>query len=206
MQQLRGLRTMWIARTVSDARPTAADVSEGMAEAIKLSERKWAKNPEELVELYSDEVWRFTSSQLSRREDAEDIAMEVFAAACSNFDKLIHAYDQRLWLLGIARKKVAGFLRQRYRRAEQPLTDDHIAEAAIGTTEVQEAVRTGIRGLPHQQGEALVLKYVNGLSTEEVSLVIKKSMPATNSLLQRARAAFREAIGPAGEDYTRITS
>ncbi len=160
-----------------------------------------ASSPEELVEFFSDEVWRFASSQLPRREDAEDIAMEVFAAAFANFAKMSYVDDQRLWLLAVARKKVAGHLRKKYRRAEQPLTDSHIVASAMETSEVQEAVRIGIQSIPRLQAEALVLKYVNGLNTIEVSKVIRKSLPATNSLLQRARAAFREAIGPVGAEY-----
>ena len=40
--------------------------------------------------------------------------------------------------------------------------------------------------------EVLVLKYVNGLSIEEIAKVIGKSAAATNSLLQRARQSLRE--------------
>jgi DNA-directed RNA polymerase specialized sigma24 family protein len=57
-------------------------------------------------------------------------------------------------------------------------------------------VRSAVNDLSPDHAEALVLKYVNGLSTEEVSRVMHKSLPATNSLLQRARNALREALGP----------
>ncbi|HVT12510.1 MAG TPA: sigma-70 family RNA polymerase sigma factor [Fimbriimonadaceae bacterium] len=163
---------------------------------VEAGEAKRAGSPSELADMFSDEIWRFASSQLARREDAEDVAMEVFAAAFAQFDKLTRVEDQRLWLLAVARKKVAGHLRKRYRRAEQPLSDQQLLAATPDESELQEAVRSGIRQLPRPHAEALVLKYVNGLSTEEVSQVIRKSLPATNSLLQRARAAFRDAVGP----------
>jgi RNA polymerase sigma-70 factor, ECF subfamily len=162
-----------------------------------------ASDAEELVELFSDEVWRFASSQLSRREDAEDVMMEVFGAAFASFHKFGKIGDQRLWLLAIARKKVASLLRKRYRRAELPLEYSDSSLAVPASTEVQDAVRSGINALPSPQAEALVLKYVNGLSTAEVSAVIGRSLPATNSLLQRARGAFREALEPAFADYAR---
>jgi RNA polymerase sigma factor (sigma-70 family) len=113
--------------------------------------------------------------------------------------------DQRLWLLAVARRKVAGLLRQRYRRAEQPLAESHpVADQEGG--ELHEEVRVAMSALPPPQAEALVLKYVNGLSTEEVSQVIRKSLPATNSLLQRARGALRDAIGPAFAEQARRLS
>lgn len=173
---------------------------------VESGEAKRARSPAELAEFFSDEIWRFASSQLPRREDAEDVAMEVFAAAFAHFDKLGRVNDQRLWLFAVARKKVAGHLRKKYRRAEQPLSDLQLSAASPEESDLQVAVRSGIGSLPRPHAEALVLKYVNGLSTEEVSRVIRKSLPATNSLLQRARAAFREAVGPELVDNARSTS
>src|ERR1044072_4672786 len=161
-----------------------------------------AETPRELVDLYSDDVWRFASSQVPRREDAEDIVMDVFAAAFASFPKLHRADDQRLFLLGIARKKVTKALKMRYRRAEQPLNDEHVALEAE-RSELQEAVWSACGAFPSPQAEALVLKYVNGLSTEEVARVRRKSLPATNSLLQRARETLRSAVGDSNPELVR---
>jgi RNA polymerase sigma-70 factor (ECF subfamily) len=96
-----------------------------------------------------------------------------------------------MWLLGIARRKVAASLRVRYRRAELPLTfagesthDErrHMEQNAL--------VRQVLGQLPIDQREALVLKYANGMSTREVADVLGRSEAATNSLLQRGREAF----------------
>jgi RNA polymerase sigma-70 factor (ECF subfamily) len=154
-----------------------------------------AHSPAELVRLFSGEVWRFASSQVARREDAEDIVMEVFQAACGNFAKVERADDQRLWLLAIARKKVADTLRKQYRRAEQPISSvSEVAETVFD--EAQMATRGALERLPEAERQALVLKYVNGLSTAEVGVVIRRSLAATNSLLQRARQNMREALAP----------
>jgi RNA polymerase sigma-70 factor (ECF subfamily) len=164
-----------------------------------------AETPRELVDLYSDDIWRFASSQVPRREDAEDIVMDVFAAAFASFPKLTRVDDQRLWLLGIARKKMAKALRMRYRRAEQPLNDEHVA-METERSELQEAVWGALGAVPSPQAEALVLKYVNGLSTEEVAQVLRKSLPATNSLLQRARETLRTAVSDSNPELVRSTS
>ncbi|WP_227624946.1 RNA polymerase sigma factor [Fimbriimonas ginsengisoli] len=156
-----------------------------------------ATKPEELVQLFSGEIWRFVSSQLPKREDAEDVVMEVFAAAFAVFSKVERADDQRLWLLAVARKKVADCLRRQYRRAERPYSEVSEAASAPAASEMQLATRGALERLPDNQREVLVLKYINGLSTEEVGVVIKKSLAATNSLLQRGRQGLREALGPA---------
>lgn len=200
-QPLQGLKPMWPARNEPERSGGESPVEVKAAGTTATGTR--ATTPEELVEFFSDAVWRYASSQVMRAEDAEDIAMEVFAAAFSHFSRMAYVEDQRLWLLAVARKRVAGHLRKKYRRGELPLTDGHVAPS-METTDLQEAVRAGIQALPQPQADVLVLKYVNGLSTVEVSKVIRKSLPATNSLLQRARQAFREALGPAVADYAGV--
>lgn len=155
-----------------------------------------ARDPEELVEIFSDDVWRFVSSQVSRREDAEDIMMEVFSVAIDKFPKLLAVDNQRQWLLTVAKNKSIDCLRKRYRHAEQPLETCEIAVEDKHASEHQEATRKALNALPYAESQALILKYVNGLTTEEVAKVIRKSVPATNSLLQRARVALRAALSP----------
>lgn len=154
-----------------------------------------AQTPDELVERFSGEVWRFVSSQIDRREDVEDVVMEVFAAAFTQFVQVRRAADQRLWLLAIARRKVADMWRRRYRRSEQSLDDleRSMEDADLNVSQI--ATRTALARLSESEREALILKYVNGLSTEEVAQVLRRSAPATNSLLQRARERMREALG-----------
>lgn len=194
--------------TICPAEARDATSLEGMNRMSMIDDAsaRQARSPDELVELYSDEIWRFVSSQISRREDAEDVVMEVFAAAFARFGQLGRVDNHRLWLLAVARKKVADALRLRYRRAERPLDDLQVAQPAPQVTELQAAARVAIKCLPPPQGDALVLKYVNGLSTEEVAQVIRKSVPATNSLLQRARETLRDALGATFKDYARSQS
>lgn len=152
-----------------------------------------AYNPDELVILFSGEIWRFAHAQVSRREDAEDIVMEVFGAAFRDFNQLRRVENQRHWLLGIARKKVADTYRKQYRRAEQPLSEIDVPISDMPSP-TQIAAREALASLPEGQREALTLKYVNGLTTEEVGRVTRRSAAATNSLLQRGREALRQAM------------
>jgi RNA polymerase sigma-70 factor (ECF subfamily) len=150
--------------------------------------------PNRLVELYADDVWRFVSSKLRRREDAEDVAMETFSAAIKDFDRIRKAGSPRLWILGIARNKVGDAMRRAYRRAEDPL--DESLRAPDADTSRRESLHQAMAELPELHREILVLKYINGLSTDEVAKVIRKSAAATNSLLQRARQSLRERAQP----------
>jgi len=153
-----------------------------------------ANTPDELITLFSTEIWRFVSSQISRREDAEDVVMEVFSAAVRDFGQLHRADNQRHWLFGIARRKIADAYRRQYRRAQQPISAQQVANDEWPSP-LQMATRDALSTLPQEQREVLILKYVHGLSMDEVGKVIRRSIPATNSLLQRGRQSLRDAMG-----------
>lgn len=147
--------------------------------------------PEGLVRIYGDDVWRFVSSKLRRREDIEDVVMEVFGIAFRNMHSLQKADSPKLWLLVVARRKAMDCLRKSYRRSEISL--DAAAALTQPTEEnIGEHVRYLVGKLPDVYRDVLILKYVNGLETVEVARIVKKSAKATNSLLQRARQSLRE--------------
>ena len=145
----------------------------------------------ELQARYLAEVLGYVSSFVRPLADAEDVVMEVFQAAFIGLHKLKRKDDPRVWLLGIARRKVANALRLRYRRAETSLLfADGASQDDQRKMEQNALVQEVLAQIPQDQREALVLKYANGLSTREVAAVLGRSEAAANSLLQRAREAF----------------
>ncbi len=163
-------------------------------------------NAAQLHTLYLDQVYRYVARRLERREDVEDVCAEVFVVAFEQLPRFRGEVEVRLWLLGIARRKVADAIRKRVRRREIDLSDelelpdaDRIAlpQQAMMQQESRTVLRDLLLGLKDEQREALLLKYVEELSIEEIAVVMNRSKAATNSLLQRARAtAFK-----AGEAY-----
>ena len=158
----------------------------------------------QLHEHYLDDVFRYVARRLARREDAEDVTAETFAAAFAALPKYRGAVEPKLWLLGIARRKIADALRHKGRRPETNW-DDALELSAPNADPVYHFSRGESARQIHQllgelqpdQREALLLKYVEELSIEEIAVVMNRSKAAANSLLQRARgAAFRR-----GESY-----
>lgn len=151
---------------------------------------------EELRTRYLAEVYAYVSRRLTTREDAEDATAETFQSALMSLDRW-HGPDPKLWLFGIARRKVADTLRKRSRRREQTLSDQlPVGPDAHLRTEQDEAaaaIRRIVMALPDDQREALLLQHLEGLSQNEIAIVMGRSSAAVNSLLQRARArAYRE--------------
>jgi len=152
--------------------------------------------------LYLDDVYRYCTRRLARREDAEDACAETFAAAFEGWPRFRGEVEVRLWLLGIARRKVADALRKQARRREIELAPDfdapdasphHSPPSAWQRAENRQAMRRLLTNLKDPQREALLLKYVEELSVEQIAVVMGRSKASVNSLLQRARErVFRD--------------
>ena len=153
-----------------------------------------------LREAHLQTVYGFVRRRLPTRDDAEDTTAETFSAAYTAIAKCPTEESlHRAWLLGIARKKVADLLRKRYRRKEtlmESLPDFPdpalTPETLVLRTEDATQLRRAVLSLTPDQREALLLKYVDGLSLTEIAQLLGKSEAAVSSLLQRARSAVFE--------------
>ena len=136
--------------------------------------------------LLLDEVHRFVAAFVRPAADAEDATAEAFRAALGRLRFPLPRHEARAFLLKVARRRIAD---HRRRRRHEPLHDSlsHASDPTLGP-----AVRAVLAAMPEDQAAALVLKYALGLSAEETAETLGKSLAATNSLLQRARAGFAQ--------------
>lgn len=149
---------------------------------------------------YLDAVYGFIYYRVGGdRQAAEDIAQETFLAAFEALER----YDGRAalatWLCGIARHKVGDHYRRRRRLERARLALERLPDLAAEPTdrlereEVRQRVLTTLRGLPPHYQEVLALKYLDRLSGRQLADRLGASEEAAESLLARARAAFRRA-------------
>lgn len=136
--------------------------------------------------LLLDDVHRFVAAFVRPVADAEDVTAETFRAALGKLRFPMPRHEARAWLLAVARRRIADHRRRRrHRRLDEQV-------AAESDPNLGPAVRAILSELPEDQASALVLKYALGMSAEETAQILRKSVAATNSLLQRARAAFAQ--------------
>ena len=114
------------------------------------------------------------------------------------------------WLCQICRNEVAAVYRQRgeqYREhipiddhpavqaaLESMFADDYSPESAQRQKEIAEFVRTTLQHLPLRYARALEMKYVGGHSVLEIAQELELSEKAAESLLTRARKAFKDGF------------
>jgi RNA polymerase sigma-70 factor (ECF subfamily) len=152
-------------------------------------------------------VFHYVFQRVPRQEEAEDITAEVFAAAFEGLPRYREQASPYLWLLGIARRKIALALRKRAARREtlaselagetaedvdawNPPAAVEGPEAVLARAEARGVVRALIAQLSADQREALLLQHVEQLAVAEIAVVMGRSPASVNSLLQRARATL----------------
>lgn len=166
-----------------------------------MSDDERADNPRggaRVLAVYDEALPRVYGYVLSRSGDvamAEDLTSETFLAAL-HAAKIDPAAPVSIpWLVGIARHKLVDYWRaadRSARRQERLLGqyDDHDPwEAELDVLLVREVLRE----LAPQHRAALTLRYLDGLPVAEVARHLARSRTATETLLMRAKAAFRRS-------------
>ena len=67
-------------------------------------------------------------------------------------------------------------------------------ESALHRKELARLVQVTLDALPRAYGDALEWKYLEGLSVSEIALRLNLGLKAAESLLTRARQAFRDGF------------
>jgi RNA polymerase sigma-70 factor, ECF subfamily len=125
---------------------------------------------------------------------AEDLTAETFMAAVAAAGRDCPPELTVAWLVGVARHKLVDHWRRmdRERRGLGEIVSG--AELVDDPWEAQldiAAAHAALSRLSAHQRAALTLRYLDGLPVAEVGRELGRSLHATETLLVRARAAFR---------------
>jgi RNA polymerase sigma factor (sigma-70 family) len=173
---------------------------EGGTATDRMDRADWA-TAAALHERYLEDIFRYVVRRVPGIEEAEDITAEVFAAAAAGLSGFRGQCPLHLWLLGIARRKIAAALRRRAARREtlaselapdaealwEAMAASEDPEAAVMRAEAKRVLGGLVAQLSGDQREALMLQFVEQLSVAEIAIVMGRSPASVKSLLQRAR-------------------
>lgn len=161
---------------------------------------------------YYPRIYRFALMRLDHDHDlAEDTAQVVLCQAISKMSTYRGEAPLFSWLCTFCRHEVS---RQRkahgYSQVRTPLTEDdfavrsalesllsasnHDPSVAAYQAELGRLVKVALDHLPALYADSLECKYVHGYSVREIANRIGKSEKATESILTRARAKFRDCF------------
>jgi RNA polymerase sigma-70 factor (ECF subfamily) len=164
---------------------------------------------------HADRIYRFA---LSRNGGNADAARETVQAGLCKALENLSAYRGTgslfAWICGICRHDVWARDRTRRRRGphlslavsglepwiEALLAPGDDPERALLRTEARRRVHDALDSLPERHARALEWKYAGGLSVREIARRLELSEKAAESLLTRARSAFRDAFAATAGD------
>jgi RNA polymerase sigma-70 factor (ECF subfamily) len=156
----------------------------------------------ELYEAYGERIRRLVVYWIRDSLHAQDVVQTVFLKAFRGLPRFRHQSGLFTWIYRIARNECRNYLRQSNGR--------HIPlEAIVGRRdeidptppsnggEVRGVIlKNAVIQLPFQMREVVVLKYLEGLSYEEMSRVLGCAAGTVASRLNRALTELEERLRP----------
>lgn len=166
---------------------------------------------DELFDGHFPGLYRFALARLDGDEDAaEEVAQATLCKAISKLTTYRGEAALFTWLCAFCRHEIGAFYRSRGRAAARiDLVEDNpqvraaleslgasydAPDQALARSEIGRLVQVALDQLPAKYGHALEWKYVEGLSVREIAARLDLSPKAAESLLTRAREAFREGF------------
>jgi RNA polymerase sigma-70 factor (ECF subfamily) len=165
-----------------------------------------------LVDKYSgamvNYIYRFTGS----REDAQDLAQEVFIRVYNGAKKYVPSAKFTTWIYRMANNISIDYIRKKKFRGNHSSLEEHNEEGGVEThgavadekikpadeslerEEAGENVRQALLILPDNQRSAIIMKIYEDKPYSEIARVLGVSEASVESLLFRARQALRTKL------------
>jgi RNA polymerase sigma-70 factor (ECF subfamily) len=157
-------------------------------------------------------LYRFALTRLDHDEDsAEEVAQATICKAITKLGTYRGEAALFTWLCTFCRHEISALYRRGKAtpRRQVDLIEDtpdvraaleslaasyEEPDAALDRAEVSRLVQVVLDRLPRHYGDALEWKYLEGLPVKEIATRLRLSPKAAESLLTRAREAFRDAF------------
>jgi RNA polymerase sigma-70 factor (ECF subfamily) len=166
----------------------------------------WKPDFEQLVDAHQSMVFSLAWRMTGDRGLAEEIAQDVFLELDRNMNRIESAQHACFWLRRVTMSRSADALRRRKVRGIDlwvEIQENH------GTTEEEKSSPLGARleylltTLPESQRAALVLRYQEDLSPDEIAATLDAPLATVKSHLQRGLKLLRAKATSQLKEYIR---
>ncbi|MFT7331803.1 MAG: RNA polymerase sigma factor (sigma-70 family) [Roseivirga sp.] len=165
----------------------------------------------QLIDDYQQKVFATCISFLPNKEDAEDIAQEVFIEVFNSIHKFKGDSKLSTWIYRITTNKCLEFIRKKNTKKrfafmqsilgnEIPMdktsyfTEFNHPGIVLENKERNETLFHAINQLPEIQRVVFTLHKIDGKSYKEISEIIKKSVSSVESLMFRAKKNLQKLL------------
>jgi len=168
-----------------------------------------AKAFEAFVLEYQGLVFNTCYSFLNHREDAEDVAQDVFIYAIKSIKTFRGDSSLSTWLYKLSMNKSLDFIRARKRQKRgsgllrqmdnEEMSRLNVSDASqphveMENEEKRQILHAAVDRLPDREKQAITLSKFEGLSQEQVAEIMDTTVSSVESLLVRAKKKLRELL------------
>ncbi|MFC2114497.1 RNA polymerase sigma factor [Bacteroidota bacterium] len=159
------------------------------------------------VERYQDFVFNISYQFLKDKNDADDIAQEVFIKVYESAHTFRKESKISTWLYRITVNKSLNFIRSRKRfslieRLDNLLNEDGEFNSAVISPQVDEhtesqksiLLHSALNTLPEKQRTAFTLSKIENLSYKEIADIMETSLSSVESLIHRAKIGLQKKL------------
>ncbi len=161
---------------------------------------------------YAPRLFRYAKHRLDNLADVDEVVQATLSQAARRLETYRGEATLLTWLVQICRHEIS----QAHKRASradmmEPFLNDQLLrsvveqiadesacpEAGASRRELISMVQFALDQLPEHYAKALEMKYVHGYGSREIARALDSTDEAIQSLLARARRAFRQVCGEA---------
>ena len=155
---------------------------------------------EELVKRYKNLVYSVILRMVNDREEANDLAQDVFIKIYKNLDKYYPEYKFSTWVIRIATNHVIDYRRKKRQETvpiedvEFSLSTEESPESAYIRREQKDELKKIVGDLPDMYKIPIVLYHEQGLSYQEISEIIHEPLSKVKNRIFRGRRMLKESL------------
>jgi RNA polymerase sigma-70 factor (ECF subfamily) len=166
----------------------------------------WQPDFERLIDEHQTMVFSLALRMTADRGLAEEIAQDVFLELDRSLGKIESPLHAAHWLRRVAMSRSADALRRRRTRGMHlwiEIDESHGAQPEVHGSPLGMRIERLLATLPEAQRAALVLRYQEELSPEEIATALDAPLATVKSNLQRGLKLLRAKAGAQLKEFVR---
>ncbi|MBQ7919905.1 MAG: sigma-70 family RNA polymerase sigma factor [Lachnospiraceae bacterium] len=145
----------------------------------------------EIIEKYSNMVYRMAYSMVKCREDAEDIHQEVYIRYLKKRPVFENTEHEKAWFLRVTINLCKNFWSSAWMQRVIGLTEETMAGAQ---EDLHDELLDTVKKLPKRYRAVIHLFYYEEMSVEEIGKVLGEKPSTVRTQLTRARSKLKELL------------
>ena len=150
---------------------------------------------EEAMERWEKPMLHLCFAYLGDLALSEDAVQETFFRAWKGYARFRGEAQEKTWLTRIAVNACKDLMKSAWaRKTDRSVTPDALPEGAVPFQAQDDTVTRAVLALPPKMKEAVLLRWYQGLTLEEMTRVLRLPRPTVNYRLKKAKALLRDEL------------